>query len=209
MTAAEVLQFLEQQIHTVVAATTDESGRPVTCAIDIMDSDADSLYFLTARGKRFYDRLQKDGFLALTGMKGKDTMSSVAVSVSGKVKELGPQMLGRLFAKNPYMYKIYPTAQSREALTVFRLYAGTGEWFDLSRQPVERFSFAFGAGEERKDGYFITGRCTGCKQCAPVCPQNCIDFSAIPAVIHAKNCLHCGGCMAVCPQGAVIREKKA
>ena len=89
MTAAEVLHYLQREIHTTVAATTDKDGLPVTCAIDMMDADENGLYFLTARGKGFYNRLKKDGYMALTGMKGEDTMSSVAVSVRGRVKELG------------------------------------------------------------------------------------------------------------------------
>ena len=83
------LKYLQEEIHTVVAATIDDNGLPVTCAIDIMDSDEKGLYFLTAKGKSFYARLKKKGYVALTGMKGKDTMSCVAISLRGTVKELG------------------------------------------------------------------------------------------------------------------------
>lgn len=207
-TAKEVLEYLQREIHTVVAAANDEEGLPVTCAIDMMDADENGLYFLTARGKNFYDRLKKTEYMALTGMKGKDTMSSTAVSVRGRVKELGSGPLGRLFEKNPYMEEIYPTAESRKALTVFQLYAGNGEWFDLSKKPIERFSFSFGPEEEKDRAaepkrYFITDACTGCRLCEPVCPQSCIDFSSVPAVIRQEHCLHCGNCMEVCPQKAV------
>lgn len=61
------LHFLEKEIRSVVMATLDDRGLPVTCAIGIMDSDEDGLYFLTAKGKGFYARLKKDGFAALTG----------------------------------------------------------------------------------------------------------------------------------------------
>ena len=59
----KILYFLEQQIHSVIMATVDDSGLPVTCAIDIMDSDEKGLYFLTAKGKRFYNRLKKTDML--------------------------------------------------------------------------------------------------------------------------------------------------
>ena len=36
MTATEVLNYLQREIHTTVAATTDTDGLPVTCAIDMM-----------------------------------------------------------------------------------------------------------------------------------------------------------------------------
>ena len=101
MTAAEVLKYLQQEIHTTVAATTDKDGLPVTCAIDMMDADETGLYFLTAKGKGFYNRLKECRYMALTGMKGEDTMSCIAVSIRGKVKELGGGLLPRLFEKNP------------------------------------------------------------------------------------------------------------
>lgn len=137
-----ILKFLEQEIHSVIMATVDENGLPVTCAIDIMDSDEKGLYFLTAKGKGFYNRLKKNGYAALTGMKGGDTLSCAAISVRGKVQEIGNAPLQRLFVKNPYMNRIYPTKQSRQALTVFRFYEGNGEWFDLSKKSIERISLS-------------------------------------------------------------------
>ena len=206
MTSAEVLKYLQQEIHTTVAVTTDSDGLPVTCAIDMMDADETGLYFLTAKGKGFYTRLKEKGYLALTGIKGEDTMSCVAVSVRGRVKECGGDWVPRLFEKNPYMREIYPTPKSQKALTVFQLYEGSGEWFDLSKKPIERFSFSFGQGKAEPEGYFITKACTCCRVCEAVCPQNCIDFTSVPAAIQQAHCLHCGNCMEVCPQKAVIRE---
>lgn len=58
--------------------------------------------------------------------------------------------------------------------------------------------------ESYEKKYFITDKCVGCKACKNVCPQNCIDFTTIPAEIHQKNCLHCGNCMEVCPKKAVV-----
>ena len=206
MKAEDYLSYIVKNIHTTVVATVDDEGLPVTAAIDMMDADAESLYFLTAKGKGFYDRLKKRGFLAFTAMKGEDTMSSVAVSVRGKVRELGFDRIPDLFAKNPYMNKIYPTAASREALTVFQIYEGNGEWFDLSKKPIERASFTFGGAQEKTEGYFITDACIGCQSCVEVCPQQCISAENIPLVINQANCLHCGNCLTVCPAGAVERR---
>ena len=206
MQAKDYLTYLVNEIHTCVVATADDDGLPATAAIDIMDCDENSLYFLTAKGKGFYDRLTKRGYIALTGIKGESTMTSVAVSVRGKVRETGYDLIPTLFEKNPYMREIYPTEESRKALTAFQIYEGSGEWFDLSKKPIERASFTFGEAERKEEGYFITDACIGCETCGTVCPQSCIDFRDTPAVIEHEHCLHCGNCAEVCPVGAVERK---
>lgn len=206
MHSKEYLSYLVDEIHSTVVATVDDNGLPVTAAIDMMDADENGIYFLTAKGKGFYDRLKKRGALALTGMKGTDTLHCAALSLRGKVRELGPDLLPRLFEKNPYMFEIYPDAASRSVLTVFLIYEGSAEWFDLSKKPIERASFAFGGAEEIREGYFITDRCIGCKLCYSVCPQKCIDISGKPAVIAQENCLHCGACQETCPARAIVKR---
>lgn len=206
MTAKEYLQLISDEIHTTIVATVDNEGLPITAAIDMMMSDERGLYFLTARGKSFYDRLTKRGYLALTALKGEDTMHSLAVSLRGKVRELGPELLPVLFEKNLYMAEIYPTEASREALTVFQIYEGSGEYFDLSKRPIERASFSFGGAENRAEGYTITDACIGCGSCVAVCPQSCITGGEPPFMIRQEHCLHCGNCLRACPVGAVIRK---
>ena len=205
--AETYFRYLVNEIHTTIVATVDDEGLPVTAAIDMMDYDENSLYFLTAKGKGLYDRLVKRGFLAFTALKGEDTMSSVALSVRGKVRELGCGKIPELFEKNLYMHEIYPTEESMQALTVFQIYEGAGEWFDLSKKPIERASFTFGGATEKPEGFFITDACIGCGSCAAVCPQNCINTESIPYVIEQEHCLHCGNCMEACPVGAIERRQ--
>ena len=206
MQAKDYLTYLVNEIHTCIVATADDNGLPVTAAIDMMDCDENSLYFLTAKGKGFYDRLKKQGYIALTGIKGESTMTSVVVSERGKVREIGYDLIPKLIDKNPYMKEIYPTQESRKALTAFQIYEGSGEWFDLSKKPIERASFTFCEAERKEEGYFITDACIGCETCGTVCPQSCIDFRDTPAVIEHEHCLHCGNCAEVCPVGAVERK---
>lgn len=206
METKDYLKYIVDEIHTVIVATVDNSGLPVTAAIDMMDSDDSSLYFLTAKVKNFYNRLKEKEFLAFTAMKGESTLSSIAVSVRGKVREVGREKISALFAKNQYMYHIYPTEESRQVLTVFQIYDGSGEYFDLSCQPIIRESFCFGEEKQEPSGYLITELCTGCNKCLKVCPQKCIADDSNPYKIQQNHCLHCGNCLAVCPAGAVERR---
>ena len=207
MNVQEYFDFIVNQIHSAVFATVDGEGRPVTCAIDLMDYDENGLYFLTAKGKNFYDRLKANENIAFTAMKGEDTLSCVAVSVQGKAKEIGPAKLPALFNKNPYMERIYPDVRSRSALTVFKIYEGTGEWFDLSKLPIERASFSFGGAQTEGNGYFVTDKCIGCKLCYSKCPQKCIDITQKPVVIRQEHCLRCGNCFEICPAKAIERRQ--
>ena len=47
MEAKNYLKYIVDEIHTVIVATVDSEGLPVTAAIDMMDADDSSLYFLT------------------------------------------------------------------------------------------------------------------------------------------------------------------
>lgn len=56
----------------------------------------------------------------------------------------------------------------------------------------------------KSNGYYVAkDECIGCRRCIRVCPQGCIDYSNVSAMIIQENCLHCGNCMSTCPVGAV------
>ena len=206
MQITDFFRIIQEDIHSTVIATVDNNNLPITCVIDVMDYDSNGLYFLTAKGKNFYERLKRQGYLALTGMKGDDTMHSISVSVRGNVREIGTQRLEMLFQKNPYMNEIYPYEKSQSALTVFQIFKGTGELFDLSKKPIERQSFVFGGAIDEANGYYVTDKCTGCGKCLTVCPQKCIDITIQPVRINRTNCLHCGNCASICPFNAIEKR---
>ena len=104
------------------------------------------------------------------------------------------------------MEKIYPDVCSRSVLTVFKIYEGIGEWFDLTKLPIERNSFSFGIAQPAENGYFVTEKCIGCKLCYSKCPQKCIDITQKPVVIKQEHCLHCGNCFEICPARAIERR---
>lgn len=96
-------------------STVDEKGYPVTCAIDMMDGDESSLYFLTARGKQFFSRLKANRHIAFTALRGKDTLSSIAVSVQGEAKNWAAAEWKTCFRKILICMKFIPH-DSREKL---------------------------------------------------------------------------------------------
>lgn len=207
METAQYLKTICEEIHSVVVATLDNAGHPVTRVIDMMLHDENGLYFLTAKGKEFYRQLMEQKYLSLSGMTGGEgSMSKKAVSVHGKVRNIGKEKLDEIFEKNPYMAEIYPEEESRMALEVFQLYEGQGDYFDLSTKPITRGSFSLGNAKQMEGGYYITDKCQGCKICYSKCPQKCIDLTKKPLVIEQEHCLHCGNCMVVCPFGAVERR---
>ena len=182
MECGDCLRLLAEDIHTVAVATVGTDGRPRLRAIDIMLWDEDGVYFLTARGKSFYAELVDQGFVALTGIKGK-----VSVSLRGEVQDFGGERLDEIFEKNPYK--------------------AVGEYFDISvPSHVRRDSFTIGGAGAVETGYFVGSGCIGCGRCLRACPQRCIDLSSGRALIDQKRCLHCGRCAAACPSRVIERR---
>lgn len=211
METKDYLRVLKKEIHSTVFATVDKDGLPVARVIDIMLTDENSLYFITAKGKEFYHQLMDKKFVAISGMTSeKGSLNKKAISIRGKVQNIGNHLLNEVFEENPYMADIYPTQESRIALEVFRLCEGTGEYFDLSTKPITRKSFVIGTESEsletKQYGYFITENCVGCGACVKVCPQNCIVTGKVPFIINQENCLHCGNCLTACKFQAVVKR---
>ncbi len=206
MNYIDYLKYLRDEIHTTVLATVDQEGNPITCVIDMMLYDQEGLYFITAKGKSLYTRLKNNQNISLSGVIGEDTLSSESITLIGKAREIGSDLLDRVFIDNPYMNDIYPSEESRKALTVFHIYEARGEYFDLTKRPIFRESFTHGGARESKIGYYINSNCTGCKSCIDVCPQSSIKLFEGKAEINNAHCLHCGRCVEVCKFSAVERR---
>ena len=55
MTKMDYLKLLVDEIHSTTVATIGSDGHPQTRIIDMMYYDEEGVYFLTAKGKAFYD----------------------------------------------------------------------------------------------------------------------------------------------------------
>ncbi|KIR01734.1 hypothetical protein P261_00548 [Lachnospiraceae bacterium TWA4] len=192
------LEILVEDIHSTIVATIDKEGHPITRVIDMMLWDEKGLYFLTAKGKEFYEQLMEQKYISLSSIKDKRS-----ISLRGKIVNIGKEKLDEIFEKNTYMQGIYPE-DTRDALDVFCLCEAKGEFFDISNPSnVTRGSIVIGDIEVEEHGYFVGEGCIGCEECFAVCPQKCIDVSKIPAVIDQEHCLHCGRCEEACPEKVI------
>lgn len=202
METNDYMKILQHDIHSVVLASNDENGRPVTSYMDVMHADESGIYFLTSKGKEIYQRMIHCDYVALTGMTGTDFFHSKMISIRGRIKNIGSDRVEELFDENPYMYKIYPTSNNRGVVEVFCVYEGQGEYFNFSQKPSVRSQFTFGNVSLKESGYYITESCNECGICAEKCPEHCIE-KGIPYIIKEENCLRCGNCYYNCPQKAV------
>lgn len=207
MDTKDYLYMLCEEIHSVVAATVDKDGLPASRAMDVMLEDGESIYFLTAIGKDFYDQLMNRKYISISGMSnGGGTMDKKAISLSGKVREADDSILQKIFEKNPYMAEIYPIEEGRKVLKAFQLYEGQGMFFDLTKKPITKDRFVVGRGQITGNGYYITEACKNCGRCAELCPQGAI-IKEKTFRINSGNCINCGECLEVCPYGAVERTR--
>lgn len=198
ITNMQYLKILVEEIHSTTIATIGADGHPQTRIIDMMLWDEAGVYFLTAKGKAFYDQLMEQLYVALSATKDKK-----AISLRGKIENIGNEKLNEIFDKNTYMQKIYP-GETRTALEVFRIYEAQGEYFDISDPShIVRDSIQIGSPVMQQSGYWVGKDCIGCKLCYSVCPQKCIEISSTPVVINQNHCLHCGRCAEICPKQTI------
>lgn len=96
MTKNDYLKYLVETIHSATVATIGADGHPQTRVIDMMLWDEQGVYFLTARGKAFYEQLMEQGYVALSA-----TRDKVSISLRGKIQNIGGVKLDEIFEKNP------------------------------------------------------------------------------------------------------------
>lgn len=228
MNTKDYLILLKNEIHTTVMATIDQNGHPVTRVIDVMLVDDTTFYFITAKGKEFYRQLMDQQFVAVSGACGGEGMDKKeasihmkAISIRGRVQNMGAEKLEEVFEQNPYMKQIYPSAASRAALEVFCMTEGEGEFFDLSTKPITRELFLVGTQwggqkeesldqqenregrEKQQNRESQKGRENQKNQENPKRPEGRNGYWITDA------CIGCGACMKVCPQACIDAGNEA
>ena len=198
--AKEALQLLNK-MRTVTCATV-RNGAPAARIISLMSVDETGIYFITARGKGFYQQLEDNQNVALCGL----NKQAVTVRIEGKVKRRPEkELLDKCFIEQSKMNNIYP-GQTRYILEVFQVYCGVGEIFDLSTERPVRSRFSFGDAIVNPSGSLINDRCTGCGDCLAVCPVDAIS-SVGGYQIDGSRCLECANCVEICSYNAIDQAK--
>lgn len=198
MNVNEALKEL-RSIKDVAMATVDNYGNPQVRIIDVMAVEDNCLYFLIARGKHFYQELVTNNKVAITAV----NENYLAIRLNGVVEKVIDQefWLTKIFNDNRSMSDVYP-GNSRNILEVFCIHQGELEVFDLSKTPIERYSYDLQGEEIFNHGYQIDETCICCNRCKQGCPQQCIKSGKI-YMIEQSHCLHCGLCYEKCPVEAI------
>ena len=200
MTTAGILTVPKREIHTTVFASVDDDNLPQGPHHRPDARRRKRSVCLHSEGEILLPPTHGQPYVALRDTNGTDTLSSIAIVLRGRVRCTGRERLDEVFRQKPYMAKICPVPESREALVAFQLHQSKGEQLDLSRLPPFRQSFRPGGRKAQERIHRIAAeKCIGRTSCLSACPTCCIS-EAVPRAIAASHCLH------ACPAHAIERS---
>ncbi|BEP29257.1 4Fe-4S binding protein [Helicovermis profundi] len=190
-----------REIKSVVISTAT-NGVPTSRIVEIMDYDSGGVYFVTCKAKPFYRNLIINNKISITAM----TKDFIQVRLNGEVKKTDKIRVKDIFQKNPSLNELF--SGNTEIFSVFYLYKGNGEIFDLSGKngKMMRERFSFGGESVNTSGCTITNSCIECGICKKECPFDAISVGE-PFSIDPKKCDECGICYSLCPVNAIELPK--
>ncbi|MDY4762063.1 pyridoxamine 5'-phosphate oxidase family protein [Streptococcus thoraltensis] len=132
MKVKEILNLLETKMSPSVIASTDVTGQPHARFIHIGLANEKGIFFMTSPTTRFYNQLQANPNIAITGMYQEEYLIQV-IRIEGKIRELGEEKLEEVLAGNAFVEQVYPDHKERENVRVFQLYEGKGFYQSLTQ----------------------------------------------------------------------------
>lgn len=199
-TIAEILDtsffYLKKQGGRV-SLSTIKNGYPESRIISLQRFSDGNLYFMTSRGKPFYQQLLLQPRIAISTLLD-DTHH--CIRIKAVVEEcVEPSVYQEYAEKNPGTLEMY--RYNTDIIVLFRLTRGTGEILHLYRDDmIRRLRFGFGGDKPEELTYYISDKCIGCGCCFAHCAEHSIYRSEDGKYhIRSMDCDDCGICYTKCP----------
>ncbi len=198
-TDRQVMEMVKQLInkHPSLPTATVAHGHPECRVISYYVLSDGNIYFMTSKGKPFYQQLcANPELVANSSIDG-----HYALKIHAFVKDVTTDkaIWDEFFSINPGTMKMY--RKNPDIMVVYKLEKGEGEMFHLYQEErIRRMRFAFGGMEKLPMTYKITDRCIGCGACMDSCVEKAIHKDENgKCYIRYMDCDDCGICYTKCP----------
>lgn len=141
MKVNDIMRILQEDMKVAVVSTVDENGQPHARHINMGVANEDGVFFMTNPKTNFYQQLQGNRKVAITGFNEEGYLVQV-IRITGTVREVGKEGLEEVLKDNPYVERVYPEESDRNNVQVFHLYKGEGFYHSLSQG--HKYTFEIG-----------------------------------------------------------------
>lgn len=192
--------FLKEQGGRVSLSTLKD-GYPESRIISVQCMSDGDIYFMTSRGKPFYQQLLAQSHISIASLLD-DTHHCIRIRAVAE-ECTAPEIYQEYAEKNPGTMKMY--RHNTDIIALFHLVRGTGEILHLYRDDmIRRLRFGFGGETPEELTYYISEHCTGCGRCFDSCAEHSIYRSEDGKYhIRSMDCDDCGICYTKCPLAGV------
>lgn len=127
------------KIGACVFSTVDEEGHADARYANVGVANEQGVFFMTAPTTHFYEELEANPSVAVTGMIKEDGIE--VIRLTGKVRAIGKEHLESILKDNAFVKNVYPDEGERSKVQAFQIYEGTGSYQHLQKHIKETFSF--------------------------------------------------------------------